>query len=175
MMKVLGGEFRGQKLELPKVLETRPVSNRIREAIFNILGDIDDLEAADLYAGSGSLAIESLSRGASSAAAVEWDGSAAAVIESNARRLGIESRLTVEKEDVKRWLLEQEYTCDIVFADPPFAGIDPEIIRRLPQVMSPGATLIFRYPRRQEAPDIPGLRPVKHKRYGASAVTFYQA
>lgn len=173
-MKIIGGSLRRRPLERPKTLDTRPASNRWREAVFNILGDVSGLEVADLYAGSGALAIEALSRGATSAVAVEWDRSIVGVIEHNRRNLELEDQLSIHTQDVKKWLPQARQTFDLIFADPPFAGIDKEALSFIPGVMDADATLVLKFPRRQTIPQISELEVVRQRRYGSSMAVFYQ-
>jgi 16S rRNA (guanine966-N2)-methyltransferase len=99
-LRVVAGEFKGRRLQAPRGSRTRPTADRVREALFSMLGDVGDARVLDLYAGSGALGIEALSRGAGSAVFVERDARAAAAIERNLDSLGLEAR--VAKQDVVR-------------------------------------------------------------------------
>ena len=101
-MRVVAGEFGGRRLAAPRGARTRPTADRVREALFSMLGDLSGLRVLDLYAGSGALGIEALSRGAGSAVFVESDARAAAVLERNLASLGLEQR--VLRRDVLRFL-----------------------------------------------------------------------
>jgi 16S rRNA (guanine966-N2)-methyltransferase len=120
----VAGEFRGRKLTAPDGGATRPTTDRVREAIFNALSSLDVLvgaAVADLYAGSGALGIEALSRGAAHCTFVETDRSALSAIHDNIAKLGIAGRTRVISGDVIAML--PRVTCDLAFADPPY-GFD---------------------------------------------------
>lgn len=122
MTRIISGSARGRSLKVPST-GTRPTSDRVRESIFNALthrlGNWHELSVLDLYAGSGALALEALSRGAASATAVEKAGSAAAVIKNNAHALGLE--LEVVTSSVESFLAKPAGNAfDVVFIDPPY-------------------------------------------------------
>ncbi|MGC9314415.1 MAG: 16S rRNA (guanine(966)-N(2))-methyltransferase RsmD [bacterium] len=120
MIRITGGRYCG--LRLPSVSgRTRPTSGRARESLFNILGDISGLTFADLYAGSGAVGIEALSRGAEFVEFVESDRKTSGEILENIRRLDIESSsVRVRPMRVESWIAKSEMKFDIIFADPPF-------------------------------------------------------
>src|SRR4051794_19500228 len=97
-MRVIAGTLRGRRLKAPAGRSTRPTSDRVREALFSMLGEIDGVQVLDLFAGTGALGIEALSRGAAAAVFVERDGAAAAVLRENLGALGIGS----ERAEVRR-------------------------------------------------------------------------
>ena len=122
-MRIIAGEWRGRRLVAPHGLDTRPTADRTRETLFSMLvsrlGSLEGLRVADLYAGSGALAFEALSRGAASAVLVENDRAAIQAIEANARTLGAASRIAVRAMSAAR--LPREAGFDLVLADPPYA------------------------------------------------------
>ena len=143
-MRVVAGEYGGRRLKTPPGLDTRPTADRVREALFSILGSVTGLRVADLYAGSGALGIEALSRGASTAVFVESDRGAADVIEHNLAALG--ARGEVVRRDVTDWLRsagQREF--DLVFCDPPYdaaAQIAQQLTDLLPRVAAPQALIV---------------------------------
>jgi 16S rRNA (guanine966-N2)-methyltransferase len=121
-MRVVSGSARGRKLVAPAGLNTRPTSDRAREAIFSILASLDAIEGAtvaDLFAGSGAMGIEALSRGAAHATFVERDRDALAAIEANLASTGLAGAATVVRGDALAFRGE----CDLAFIDPPY-GFD---------------------------------------------------
>jgi 16S rRNA (guanine966-N2)-methyltransferase len=128
-MRVVAGSVRGRPLRAPAGRSTRPTSDRVRESIFNILASLGGLEGADvvdLYAGSGALGIEALSRGAASVTFVDADAPAVAVIGDNLRSLGLDGpSARVVRSDVRRWVVGAGAallpSADVVLADPPYA------------------------------------------------------
>jgi 16S rRNA (guanine966-N2)-methyltransferase len=117
-VRVVAGQFKGRRLAAPRGTRTRPTADRVREALFSMLGDVDGARVLDLYAGSGALGIEALSRGAASAVFVERDPRAVAAIERNLEPLGVEA--TVARAEALRWLARAEGEFDLVFCDPPY-------------------------------------------------------
>jgi 16S rRNA (guanine966-N2)-methyltransferase len=122
-MRIISGQFRGRPLEAPSGLATRPTADRLREALFSMLasrlGSFEDLRVADLYAGSGALGLEALSRGAAHATFVETDTKAQAAIKTNAAKLGIADRIHILGGSALA--LPRSEPFDLVFADPPYA------------------------------------------------------
>ncbi len=119
-MRVIGGEYRSRVLKSVPGLDTRPTPDRLREALFNVLAPrISGAVFADLYAGTGAVGIEALSRGASRAIFVEHNRAAARVIHENVRSLGLEPRAQVREGRSLQILKKLE--ADIVFLDPPYA------------------------------------------------------
>jgi 16S rRNA (guanine966-N2)-methyltransferase len=122
-MRVVAGVYGGRRLEAPAGRSTRPTSDRVREALFSILGPIDDARVLDLFAGSGALGIEALSRGAGEAVFVDSDARAVAAIGRNLETLGARGR--VLRRDALKWLESTaggEEAFDLVFADPPYSS-----------------------------------------------------
>jgi 16S rRNA (guanine966-N2)-methyltransferase len=117
-LRVVAGEFKGRRLVAPRGARTRPTADKVREALFSMLGDVEGARVLDLYAGSGALGIEALSRGAASAVFVERDPRAVAAIERNLEPLDVEA--TVARADASRWLAREEGRYDLVFCDPPY-------------------------------------------------------
>jgi 16S rRNA (guanine966-N2)-methyltransferase len=117
-LRVVAGEFKGRRLVAPRGARTRPTADKVREALFSMLGDVEGARVLDLYAGSGALGIEALSRGAASAVFVERDPRAVAAIERNLEPLDVEA--TVARADASRWLARDEGRYDLVFCDPPY-------------------------------------------------------
>lgn len=122
-MRIIAGQFRGRVLQAPLGLATRPTADRVREALFSMLasriGSFEGLRVADLYAGSGALGLEAISRGAEHATFVESDPRAAAAIASNAERLGVSNRVRVLGGSALA--LPRSEPFDLLFADPPYA------------------------------------------------------
>ena len=124
-MRVIAGEFGGRRLASARTKGLRPTPDRVREALFSILGrDVEDARVLDLYAGTGALALEAVSRGAESAVCVERSPAALSALERNVRELGLEERVTIERGDAlayARRLRGGSDRFDVVFCDPPYA------------------------------------------------------
>jgi len=124
-------------------MRTRPTADRVREAVFSMLGELSGARVLDLYAGTGALGIEALSRGAASALFVERDPRAAGTIEDNLRSLGLAE--PVRRQDALRFLARGEGTFDLVFCDPPYdcvPRIAGPLAERLPALLSRGARIV---------------------------------
>ena len=112
-MRVVAGEFKGRRLHTPRGSRTRPTADRVREALFSMLGDVSGARVLDLYAGSGALGIEALSRGAKSALFVERDRQALAALRRNLEAVGADA--DVRREDARSFLARAEGKFDLVF------------------------------------------------------------
>lgn len=121
-MRIIAGKWRGRPIEAPPGVATRPTADRVRETLFSMLasrlGSFEDLRVADLFAGSGALGLEALSRGAASAAFVENDAKAAAAVRRNAEKLGA----SIELLGGSALALPRADPFDLIFADPPYAA-----------------------------------------------------
>ena len=142
-MRVVAGTFKGRRLAAPRGTRTRPTADRVREALFSMLGDVEGARVLDLYAGSGALGIEALSRGAESAVFVERDAQAVAAIERNLAAVGVEA--TVLRQDVLRFLARADGAWDLVFCDPPYdsaSRLAGPLAERLPALIAEDARIV---------------------------------
>jgi 16S rRNA (guanine966-N2)-methyltransferase len=153
-MRIVGGAWGGRRLQAPPGDATRPTSDRVREALFSILGDrVDGARVLDLFAGSGALGLEALSRGAAEATFVD---SAAAPLKALAANLGtLGAEAEVRRQDALRFLgsaRNQARVYDLVFLDPPYRlanRLGGRLSEELPHVLSPGATVVTESDRRE--------------------------
>jgi 16S rRNA (guanine966-N2)-methyltransferase len=144
-VRVVAGELRGRKLVAPPGDATRPTADRVREALFSILGDVSGLRVLDLYAGSGALGIEALSRGAAAAVFVDSSQAAVTAIHRNLCELGLEA--PVQRRDALAYLAAATAgdPYDIVFADPPYDSavrLAPQLAELLPPVLAKDAVIV---------------------------------
>jgi 16S rRNA (guanine966-N2)-methyltransferase len=173
-MRVVGGEYGGRRLEAPRGRSTRPTSERTREAVFSMLGDITGAHALDLFAGSGALGIEALSRGAAHATFVDSGQAAIAAITRNLEQLGLRERSRIAKLDIQRMPPSSE-TYDLVFVDPPYSqatDLGPLLARELPARLTLGARVVSESDRR--APLELGLPTIRERRYGDTLIRIHQ-
>lgn len=167
-------------MRVPRTSKTRPTSDKVREAMFNVLGvAVVNAAVLDLYAGSGALAIEALSRGAVRAVLVESDRQACAAIRSNLERVGFDSSARLHHLPVERALAEVDGPFDLVVADPPYdmPGIE-EIIRGLDRqgLVAPGGIVVLEHGKRFPARAEYGkLIRWQQKRYGDTVLSFYES
>src|SRR4030042_526664 len=175
-MRIAGGKIKGYTLKVPKVRDIRPTQESTRLAIFNILGNIvEGKKVADLYAGSGSLGIEALSRGAKEAIFVEANHHACQVIRENLDNARIGPKGKVVCRDIKRALLElPDSNIEIAFLDPPYAiGRIDFIFRSLVPHLKRGAVVVYEPSKMTEPPETPGLRVFDRRIYGTTKVTLF--
>src|SRR5436189_1519197 len=116
-MRVVAGRFKGRTLHAPRGRSTRPTSDKVREALFSVLGDVEGLRVLDLFAGTGALGIEALSRGAADAAFVDTDTTA---VQRNLDAIGHDA--AVHRRDAMRFLANADARYDLVFLDPPYSS-----------------------------------------------------
>jgi len=182
-MKVIAGQAHGQRLKAPRGMTTRPTSARVRESIFSRLAarlDLGGLAVLDLFAGSGALGIEALSRGASSAVFVDSSRAAAAAIRINLEGLGFASRGRLFCLDARRALGElasEGIRFDLVMCDAPYAqGLSAEILTRLCALglLARGAWVVLELSRREPAPEEPGLECVSVATLGDHRIALYR-
>jgi len=171
-MRIIAGTHKGHTIQAPPGRDTRPTSDRVRENIFNILGPIDDAIVLDLYAGSGAMGLEALSRGAAQAVFVERDPDAQRAIERNLDKLRLHG--TVLREDAVAVLAGESRKYDLVFVDPPYdvyPDLEPQLARYLPPVLSDNAVVVVETDARVE-PSLP-LEERTSRKYGSARVTVY--
>ena len=169
-MRVISGELGGRKLVAPDGNTTRPTTDKVRQAVFNSLGSLGVIEGAvvaDLYAGSGALGIEALSRGAERCLFVERDRAALHALRDNISALGLAERATVHATDVMAWVPAMRGV-DIAFVDPPYAFDSWPALLALLQV----EMVVAEADDPVDAPE--GWEQVRSRRYGRTWVTLLQ-
>ncbi|MEP6751516.1 MAG: 16S rRNA (guanine(966)-N(2))-methyltransferase RsmD [Candidatus Dormiibacterota bacterium] len=176
-LRVAGGEARGRRLKAPKGI--RPTQGMVKEAIFNLVGPgIDGVHVLDLFAGSGAIGIEALSRGAAGVTFVDREPRGLAILRQNLEVLDLKARSQVVRADVVRWLesspneLKQ---AGFVFMDPPYE--DPVLDRALKAIdrVASNATLVVEHSRRQELPVLTRMHLDRQRRYGDTMVSVLRA
>lgn len=170
---MVAGAFGGRRLQAPAGGRTRPTADRVREALFSILGDVEGLSVLDLYAGSGALGIEALSRGAASAEFVDSSARAAEAVRRNLSELGAEGE--VHRADVLRWLGRARGTYDLVFVDPPYDSaprLAEPLAEHLPAVLSPRARIATESDKR--VPLSLALPLVTERTYGDTRIAIHR-
>lgn len=175
-MRIIGGLLGGRRLRAPRGAATRPTADRVREALFNILGDVSGARVLDLFCGTGALGLEALSRGAASAILVDSAAAAARCAAENVAALGLDDRARVIRADVGATLGRLKETFDLVFVDPPYAaGIAERALAVLPPLLSADARVIVEHDRRSAPGDEIGLLSrANRRRYGDTEVSFYE-
>lgn len=179
-MRVIAGEAKGRRLKLPKSRDVRPSSDRLKEAMFASLGArVEESRVLDLFAGSGALGIEALSRGAVSAVFVERDRKTAALIEDNLQSTGFAGRGEVIASDVYSYLEnEASPQFDVVLIDPPYdLGLPSGVLELLAKrtLLAEGAVVVVEAATRKlPFPAPAGFELTSQKSYGDSSVLYFQ-
>ncbi|HEY6464134.1 MAG TPA: 16S rRNA (guanine(966)-N(2))-methyltransferase RsmD [Polyangiaceae bacterium] len=171
-MRIIAGSRKAHTILAPRGAATRPTSDRVRENVFNILGPIDGASVLDLYAGSGAMGLEALSRGAARAVFVEADRDAVRAIERNLDKLRLKA--TVLERDAVGMLATERTKYDLVFVDPPYdmyTDLEPKLARYLPAVLADDGVVVLETDARTE-PELP-LEERTSRKYGQARVTVY--
>lgn len=182
MSRIIGGRYGGRRLAMPPGTDTRPTSDRVREALFNTLESMTELTGArfaDLYAGSGAVGLEAASRGATGVLLVESDPRAAKVARGNVAALGAAPTVQITTARVEQLLAgKPDRPYDVVFADPPYALHDKEVAAMLAALadngwLAPDAVVVVERATRGEPPAWPGQAvEERSRRYGETTLWY---
>lgn len=183
-VRIVGGRFRGRALQAPEGLGTRPTSDRARQALFNVLEHagwspgLEGRRVMDLFAGSGALGFEALSRGAEACLFVEADGRARGTIDVNAAVLGVSSRVRMDRRnatDLGTRPAGAGPAYDLVFLDPPYGrGLGERALESVTDGgwVEPDAVAVWERGAEEPAVEVPGWEVLDARRYGAARVSF---
>jgi len=178
MTRIIAGEYGGRRIAVPPT-GTRPTTDRVREAMFSKLEAANALKGAhvlDLFAGSGALGLEAISRKAATATLVESATPAARVIEANVRELGLGTRATVVKERALQYLRRTTHTFTLALVDPPYSvawGDLAAVLAALGERLEPEANVVVEWTKRALMPDWPAtIAPIVTKDYGETVLHF---
>ena len=168
-IRITSGIYRGQSLKSPKSSLTHPMGSREKLALFNMIADkLPGAEVLDVFAGSGALGIEALSRGAASAIFVEKSPKTAQIIKENLKKLSLNSEVITS--DVVNFNADSQY--DIILADPPYDNFKKDTIANLTKHLKNDGILVLSHP--TPAPVIDGLKLTKTRKYAKANISFYQ-
>ncbi len=177
-MRIIAGSNKGARIFAPKGHDTRPTSDRAREAAFDLIGPVDGASVLDLFAGSGAMGLEALSRGAESAVFVETDREALRAIDRNLDKLHLTGARVVPQEALRALAVEtaagRRY--DLVLVDPPyemFSSLQTRLSRYLPAVLADDGLVVVETAAREE-PELPPLHKRTSRRYGRARVTLFE-
>jgi 16S rRNA (guanine966-N2)-methyltransferase len=152
------------------------MSSRVRGSLFNIINEqLVGAEVLDVFAGTGSLGLESLSRGAKKATFIERDRLASKILIENIKSLNVVASTTVVQIGARTWIdknLDKSY--DIIFADPPYNDLQLSTVSSLASLLKPNGLMVLSYPGRGELPTVQGVVVVDNRSYGTAALTFYR-
>ena len=170
-MRIIAGTHRGHRIAAPKGRDTRPTSDRVRENAFNLIGPVDGAEVLDLFAGSGAMGLEALSRGAAHATFVENDRDAARTIDANLEKLGLHA--TVLRTDALRALQQERRRYDLILCDPPYDYDAGKLAPHLAGRLTDDGVLVWETSSREPAPEVPGLAQRTTRTYGSARLTLF--
>jgi 16S rRNA (guanine966-N2)-methyltransferase len=177
-VRIIAGSRKGARIFAPKGLDVRPTGDRVREAIFDLIGPVDGADVLDLFAGSGAMGLEALSRGAASATFVEADRAAAETIVKNVEKLGLEGA-RIFREDAGRRLASDAAAgrrYDLVLVDPPYRMLSsflPTLARHVPAIVGDNGLVVVESGAKEEAALPLAVRT--SRRYGSTRVTLFEA
>jgi len=176
-VRIIAGTRKGHTIYAPRGLDTRPTGDRAREAAFNLIGPVDGATVLDLFAGSGAMGLEALSRGAARAVFVESDRDAVRAIERNLDKLRLSGATVLQRDAIQALAAEAASgrTYDLVLVDPPyamFADLQLQLARYVPSVLAEDGLLVVETDARTE-PELP-LELRTSRRYGAARVTLFE-
>jgi 16S rRNA (guanine966-N2)-methyltransferase len=175
-MRIVAGSRKGHRISAPRGVVTRPTGDRVREAAFSLVGPVDGAAVLDLFAGSGAMGLEALSRGAARCVFVERDREACRVLDRNLAKLGLTGAVVVPRDVVSALREERtrRHRYELVLADPPYAEwerLARPLGELLPTVLADGAILVVETEARVE-PELP-LDLVTSRRYGSARITVF--
>ena len=176
-MRVITGTARGARLETLEGLETRPTTDRVKEAIYSsIQFEIEGRRVLDLFAGSGQLGIESLSRGAASAIFIDASAEAVAVIRQNLQHVKLADKASVSASDYGQFLGHTKAIFDVVFIDPPYSkGLAEKALALVAPHMSEQGVVIVETASIDELPETAGdFEMTQKKKYGKTVISYYR-
>ena len=178
-MRVITGSARGVRLKTPDGMQTRPTADRVKEAVFSIIQfEIEGRKVLDLFAGTGQLGIEALSRGAGHAVFVDARREAVALVRENLKRTRLSDRAETVQGDYLDYLSRCRQTFDVILLDPPYAEVFLETaLQKISEIdiLSDGGIIICERPAEKSHPgQFPGLSAGKDYRYGKTLVTLYR-
>jgi len=175
-LRVAGGEARGRRLKAPKGI--RPTQGMVKEAIFNIIGPgIAGVHVLDLFAGSGALGIEALSRGAASVTFVDRESRGLAILRQNLDTLDLKARSNIVRGEVVRWLEaspDEIKRAGVVFLDPPYEDLALDRSLKVIDREVSDATVLVEHSRRHQLPALARLHVDRERRYGDTMVTVFR-
>jgi 16S rRNA (guanine966-N2)-methyltransferase len=176
-MRVIAGALGGRLFDSPHTNRTHPMSDKMRGALFNMLGDIHGLTVLDAFSGTGALSFEAVSRGASSAIAIEIDRQAQQTIARNIDALDVADTVTLVQASAGAWLHKRPHDLfDLVLCDPPYdhLKLNLNLLQRLARRIKQGGVLVLSWPGSEPPFDFPELVLVEQRNYGDAQLVFYR-
>lgn len=174
-VRIIAGEFGGRNIDTPPAASTHPMSERVRGALFNILGDLNGKIVLDAFAGSGALGLEAVSRGAARALMIDQNKTAASVSKSNVSLLGVDDRVKVIRAGAASWSANNPSALfDLVLCDPPYARLQVATLEKLARHLKNNGLMVLSHSGREPAPAVNGVVVVDKRNYGDAALAIYR-
>ncbi len=173
-MRIIAGNLGGRQFDSPAGHRTHPMSDKMRGALFNTLGDIKGLTVLDAFAGSGAISFEAVSRGAS-ALAIEVDSSAQRTIADNIQRLNLAHTVKLVRASAEAWLRTKDQTFDIVICDPPYDKPQIHLLTKLAGRSKPGGVVVLSLSAETDLVLPNNFQLLSAKDYGDGRLSFYRA
>ncbi len=173
-MRIIAGSFKGQNFDAPTGHRTHPMSEKIRGALFNILGDVSDLSILDVFGGSGAISLEAVSRGANNITVIDNDRSAQVTIRKNINRFGLEDKIKLISANAGSYLDQKiDIKYDLIIADPPYDKVNFAVLDKIPAHINKDGLLVLSWPGRERQHKLEGLKIIERKDYGDAQLIFY--
>ncbi len=172
-MRIIAGEFKSRIIKNTKTKRTHPMSEKIRGALFNSIGDIEGLTVLDAFAGTGAVAIEALSRGAIKVHAVELNPDSFDVLKENRDYITDLERMQVHRANVKVWVRNNDEKFDLIIADPPYDAVSMKTLEVVAEYVENGGLLVLSIPPAEHI-KLNGFHKLDEKRYGNAKLVFYR-
>lgn len=175
-IRIISGKYGGRQIKAPDSGRTHPMGERVRNALFNSIGDeIRGADVLDVFAGTGAVGLEALSRGADSVVFVEKDRLAQKILSENVKSLDVENTTEIVRTTLSNWLTTYKGKhFDIIFADPPYYDTQFSTVKKLFSLLKPGGLMVLSHPGRGEKPTEAGVVVVDNRSYGNAFLTFYR-
>lgn len=175
-MRIIAGAYGGRVIQSPHSAATHPMSDKVRGALFNMLGDITGLTVLDAFAGSGAVGLEALSRGAAQVTFIDNDRQAHRTIIENIASLGVDEATKAIQAGLSSWSERNKaQKFDIIIADPPYDRLQKATLDALTQHLASSGVLALSWPGKQAAPTFKGVQAVTERSFGDAQLLFYKA
>ena len=173
-MRIISGRLGGRQFASPHGHRTHPMSDKVRGALFNALGDIQGLRVLDAFAGTGALSFEAISRGASEAVVIDSDKNAQRTLTENVKTLGLKSQVQVIKASAGAWLSTTDESFDLVLCDPPYDELQINTLQKLAEQVKLEGILVLSFPPEHELAFGAEFEHLQTKHYGDATLVFYR-
>lgn len=179
-MKIVSGQFKGRPIAQPKSRSVRPMSEKVRAAIFDVIGSVEGFTVLDAYAGSGAAGFEAISRGAILAEGIESNTVVARTIQANEKELNLGFSYILHQITLETWLASPAQhppvsRYDLIIADPPYSRLEEDLLEKLGSYLNPSGILVVSHAGKLPPPMLQSVKLKQHKVYGDSALSFYQS